>query len=82
MSLFEENSLLCKLVDVGRLRLGMSSKTTDPVVQIVDSNEQDVRPVDRIGGTGSLVRWHKRDNECARHEAWKPCENIEWKPEA
>ena len=44
MSLLEKDTLLCECVDVRSLRLRVSSKTTDPVVQIVDSDEQDVRP--------------------------------------
>ena len=43
MGLLEEDALAGQLVDVWSLRLGMSSKTTNPVVQIVDGDEQDVR---------------------------------------
>jgi hypothetical protein len=56
MGLLEEDSFASQFVDVGCLRLGMSSKTTNPVVQIVDSDEQDVRPVVRVGGIGPLDR--------------------------
>jgi len=56
MGLLEEDSLASQFVDVGCLCLGMSSKTTNPVVQIVDSDEQDVRPVVRVGGIDSLNR--------------------------
>ena len=42
MGLLEEDSIGRQLVDVGSLRLGMSSKTTDQVVQIVDRDEKYV----------------------------------------
>lgn len=43
MGLLEENPLAGKLVDVGSLRLWVSSETANPVVQIVNGNEQDIR---------------------------------------
>ena len=43
MGLIEEHAFLCKSIDIGSLGLGMSSKTTNPVVQIVDGDEQDVQ---------------------------------------
>ena len=56
MGLLEEDSLASQFVDVGSLCLWMSAEATNPIVQIVDSDEQDVRPVDRVGGIGPLVR--------------------------
>ena len=50
MGLLEKDALLCQLVDVWCLRLGMSSKTTNPVVQIVDGDEQHVRSLGRPDG--------------------------------
>ena len=69
MSLLEEDSLASQLVDVGSLRLGMSSEATNPVVQVIDGDEQNVRPVDRGVGTGPLVRWHESDEECNRRDS-------------
>ncbi len=37
----------------------------------VDGDEQDVRPVDRVGGVGPLVRQKENDEECNRREACK-----------
>ena len=54
MSLLEEDSLFCKLVDIGSLRLRMSAETANPVVQIVNRDKQDVRPVDRDVGIDLL----------------------------
>ncbi len=71
MGLLEENPLAGKLVDVGSLRLSVPTETTNPVVQIVDGDEQDVRPVDRVGGRGPLVRWNESDEECNRREAYE-----------
>ena len=51
MGLIEEHALLRKTIDIGSLCLRMSSKTSDPVIQIVDSNEQDVRSTGRVSGT-------------------------------
>lgn len=51
MGLIEEHALLRKSIDIGSLCLRMSSKTSDPVIQIVDSNEQDVRSIGRVSGT-------------------------------
>ena len=55
MGLFKENALLRERINVRRLRLGMSSEAADPIVQIVDSDEQNVRPVDGVGGVSLLV---------------------------
>ena len=51
MGLIEEHALLRKSIDIGSLCVRMSSKTSDPVIQIVDSNEQDVRSIGRVSGT-------------------------------
>ena len=55
MSLLEEDSLLREPVDVRSLRLWMPTEAANPVVQIVNGNEQNVGPVDRVGGVGPLV---------------------------
>ena len=52
MGLLEQDTLLCERVNVRCFRLGMSAKTTDPVIQIVDGDEQDVGLV-VPGETGS-----------------------------
>lgn len=44
ISLLEEDSFASQFVDVWCLRLGMSSKTTNPVVEIVNSDEQHIWP--------------------------------------
>ena len=62
MGLFKENALLCERINVRRLRLGMSSEAADPIVQIVDSDEQDVGPIDGVG-VSLLVRLQK-ERDC------------------
>jgi len=42
MPVGKEGSHLGQSVDVGSLGLGVPPKTADPVVQIVDRNEQDI----------------------------------------
>ena len=44
MGLLEENPIASKFVDVRSLCLGMSAEAADPVVQVVDSDEQNVWP--------------------------------------
>lgn len=56
MGLLEKDALLCERINVRRLRLGMPTKAANPVVQIVDGDEQDVRPIHRIGSNDSLDR--------------------------
>ena len=51
MGLIEEHAFLCKSIDIGSLCLRVSSKTSDPVIQIVNGNEQDVRSIGRVSGT-------------------------------
>ena len=43
MSIGESNATLCQLVYMGSNRLGMTPKTSDPVIQIINRNEKDVR---------------------------------------
>ena len=71
MGLLEKDALLCQLVDVWCLRLGMSSKTTNPVVQIVDGDEQDVGRVRRVGCIDALFRWQDSDEECNRRKGYR-----------
>lgn len=71
MGLLKEDSLFCQLVDVWRLCLGMSPKTTDPVVQIIDGNEQDVWPLGCVGERrvvciGPHYSWKENDKDCKR----------------
>ena len=73
MGLLEEDSLASQFVDVWCPGLGMSSKTTDPVVQIVDGNEQDVRPVDRVGGVSLFESKYRNEEKCDRQFG---CESI------
>ena len=68
MGLFKEYAFLRKLVDIWCLRLGMSPETTDPVIQVVDGDEQNVGPVDRVGGSGALLRHNENDEKCNRIE--------------
>ena len=44
MSIGEKHTALCQSVEVWCPRLRMSSKTTDPIVQVIDRNEQHIRP--------------------------------------
>jgi hypothetical protein len=45
MSVGKQGAHLGQPVDVGGLGLGVTIKATDPIVQIVDRKEQDVRLV-------------------------------------
>jgi len=38
----EQDATLSETVDVGRLRIRMPVQTTDPVVQIIDRDKQDI----------------------------------------
>ena len=42
MGLLKEHAPFGKSIDIGCLGLRVSSKTTDPIVQIIDGNEQNV----------------------------------------
>ena len=68
MGLIEEHAFLCKSIDIGSLCLRVSSETTDPVIQIVNGNEQDIRPIDRIAGMSLSVgkKDERNDSEHAR----------------
>ena len=66
MGLLEEDSLASQLVDVGSLRLWMSAEATDPVVQIVDGDEQDVRRF-VFGKTGANQQQEARKCEDGFH---------------
>ena len=56
MSLLEKDALLCERINVRCLRLGMPTKAANPVVQVVDGDEQDVRPIYRIVSNDCLAR--------------------------
>ena len=43
-------------IDVGGLSLGMTAEATDPVIEIVDGDEQDVRRLRRCGIGGKVGR--------------------------
>lgn len=58
MSLGEQYPSLRKRVHLGRLHLWMPTKTTDPVVEIVDRNEENIGPV-----FGSEAECWKQDNQ-------------------
>ena len=47
MGLFKEHTPRCKPVDIGCLGLRMATETTDPVIEVVDCDEQDVRSFSR-----------------------------------
>ena len=44
MRIGEEHAALCKSIEVWRSRLRMTSKTTNPIIQVIDRNEQYIRP--------------------------------------
>ena len=73
MRLLEENPLAGKLVDVGSLRLWMSSEASNPVVQIVDGDEQNVRPIDRGVGVSLIESKYRDEEKCDRQFG---CESI------
>ena len=57
MGVGEQNTLFSKPIDIRRVdRVGTAAEAADPVVQIVDRDEQDVRPVDHDGSEGPLAR--------------------------
>ena len=47
MSVREQHAIPCQCVDVGRLRLGVTSEAANPIIEVVNRNEQDVRLVAR-----------------------------------
>lgn len=63
MGLIEEHAFLCKSIDIGSLCLRVSSETTDPVIQIVNGNEQDVRTIERIVGMSLSVERKDERND-------------------
>ena len=63
MSLLEKDAFLSKSIDIGSLCLRVASKTTDPVIQIVNSNEQDVRTIERIIGMSLSVEKKDERND-------------------
>ena len=69
MGLIEEHAFLCKSIDIGSLCLRVSSKTTDPVIQIVNGNEQDVRTIERIVGMSLSVERKDERNDSAHASA-------------
>ena len=66
MGVVESNSAAGQLIDVRRLGLGVPSQTTNPVIEVVDGDEQDVGFLDRHS------KWSKRLQENhRRHQASK-----------
>ena len=63
MGLIKEHAFLCKSIDIGSLCLRVSSETTDPVIQIVNGNEQDVRTIERILGMSLPVEKKDERND-------------------
>lgn len=63
MGLIKEHAFLCKSIDIGSLCLRVSSETTDPVIQIVNGNEQDVRTIERIVGMSLSVERKDERND-------------------
>ena len=50
----EGDAAACEAVDVRRLRLGMAAEDADPIVEVVDRDDEDVRlPVGGARGGGS-----------------------------
>ena len=62
MGLIKEHAFLCKSIDIRSLCLRVSSKTTDPVIQTVNGNEQDVRTIERIRMSLSVERKDERND--------------------
>ena len=58
MGLGEQDSTLGQCIHVRRLDLGVAAEAADPVVQIVDRDEQDVVRFRRncVGADGQAVR--------------------------
>ena len=54
-------------VDIRRLRLRVTSQAADPIVQIVDRDEQDIRPLGRHGRSGNEAACQGQDRgHCSR----------------
>lgn len=49
MSIRKETPLSCERIDMGSLRIGMSAQTTDPIIQVIDTDHENVRPLRVIG---------------------------------
>ena len=43
MSVSEEHALFCKFIHVGCFGIGVSAEASDPVVQVIYRDEQDIR---------------------------------------
>ena len=56
MGIREQRAPGGEAIDVGGLRLGMTAEATDPVIQIVDGDEQDVGRLMRCRVGGQIGR--------------------------
>ena len=62
MGVGEERPAPCQAVDVRRLGLRMSAQASDPIVQVIDRDEQDVGPA--LGGqAGRDLGYHHGPGE-------------------
>ena len=60
MGVSKDSTSLCQRIHVRRDRLRMTAEESDPVVEIVDRNEQDVWTVSSRGAFGNQ---RKQDNQ-------------------
>ena len=54
MGVAEERAAPSQPIDVWRLRLGMPSKAPDPIIEVVDGNEKNVRSINGMEGGGGV----------------------------
>ena len=53
MGVREKHSPRCQAIDMRSFRLGMPAENADPVVEVVNSDEQYITPINCLSGYGS-----------------------------
>ena len=81
MSIAEERAARGQAIQVRCLRLGMSSQAADPVIQVVNGDEEDVRPF-RGCRTNRVVCQSQRENGEDNPSRELPCHGRSREPRA
>ena len=63
MCVGKKHSALCEGIDIWGLGLYWTSHRTDPVIQVVDRNEKDIRLASCLGGVAVLTCDQRRGAE-------------------
>jgi hypothetical protein len=59
MGIGKKNATIREAINVRRVSLGMPAQTADPIIEIINRDEQDVRPI--VGATD--LRAAREDSE-------------------